>query len=88
MQLFRSSLIAALGLVTFTLAAQTPKAAPAHKTTTVSASDQAALTPPMGWNSWNRYHDKFDDATVRGMADAMVSSTPCFSIQSARHFSI
>jgi alpha-galactosidase len=33
-----------------------------------------ARTPPMGWNSWNRYHDKFDDATVRGMADAMISS--------------
>jgi alpha-galactosidase len=33
-----------------------------------------ARTPPMGWNSWNRYHDKFDDATVRAMADAMVSS--------------
>jgi alpha-galactosidase len=31
-------------------------------------------TPPMGWNSWNHYHDRFDDATVRGMADAMVSS--------------
>lgn len=31
-------------------------------------------TPPMGWNSWNHYHDQFDDATVRGMADALVSS--------------
>jgi alpha-galactosidase len=31
-------------------------------------------TPPMGWNSWNKFHDKFDDATVRQMADAMVSS--------------
>ena len=31
-------------------------------------------TPPMGWNSWNRFHDKFDDATVRGMADAMAAS--------------
>jgi alpha-galactosidase len=31
-------------------------------------------TPPMGWNSWNHFHDRFDDATVRGMADAMVSS--------------
>jgi alpha-galactosidase len=30
--------------------------------------------PPMGWNSWNKFHDKFDDATVRGMADAMVAS--------------
>ena len=28
----------------------------------------------MGWNSWNKFHDRFDDATVRGMADAMVSS--------------
>ena len=33
-----------------------------------------ARTPPMGWNSWNRFQDKFDDATVRAMADAMVSS--------------
>jgi alpha-galactosidase len=33
-----------------------------------------ARTPPMGWNSWNKFHDKFDDATVRTMADAMVSS--------------
>jgi alpha-galactosidase len=21
-------------------------------------------TPPMGWNSWNKFHDHFDDATV------------------------
>ncbi len=33
-----------------------------------------ARTPPMGWNSWNKFHDKFDDATVRAMADAMVAS--------------
>jgi alpha-galactosidase len=31
-------------------------------------------TPPMGWNSWNKFHDRFDDATVRGAADAMVAS--------------
>jgi alpha-galactosidase len=31
-------------------------------------------TPPMGWNSWNKFHDHFDDATVRQMADAMVAS--------------
>jgi alpha-galactosidase len=74
MQLFRSSLIAALGLVTFTLAAQTPKAAPAHKTTTVSASDQAALTPPMGWNSWNYFAGKVTDQDIRGAADQIVAS--------------
>ena len=33
-----------------------------------------AATPPMGWNSWNHFADKIDDATVRGQADAMVSS--------------
>jgi alpha-galactosidase len=33
-----------------------------------------ARTPPMGWNSWNKFAGKVDDASVRGMADAMVSS--------------
>jgi len=33
-----------------------------------------AKTPPMGWNSWNLFAGKIDDATVRTMADAMVSS--------------
>src|SRR5438067_7420209 len=31
-------------------------------------------TPPMGWNSWNKFAGKIDDATVRQIADAMVSS--------------
>ncbi len=31
-------------------------------------------TPPMGWNSWNKFAGKIDDATVRAIADAMVSS--------------
>jgi alpha-galactosidase len=33
-----------------------------------------AKTPPMGWNSWNKFHEKIDDKTVRGIADSMVSS--------------
>ena len=33
-----------------------------------------AATPPMGWNSWNHFAGKIDDATVRAQADAMVSS--------------
>ena len=33
-----------------------------------------APTPPMGWNSWNHFAEKIDDATVRAQADAMVSS--------------
>ncbi|MBV8125273.1 MAG: glycoside hydrolase family 27 protein [Paucibacter sp.] len=38
-----------------------------------AAADLAA-TPPMGWNSWNHFAEKIDDATVRAQADAMVSS--------------
>jgi alpha-galactosidase len=37
-------------------------------------SSTLAATPPMGWNSWNHFHSKVDDATVRAQADAMVSS--------------
>ncbi len=33
-----------------------------------------ALTPPMGWNSWNKFAGKIDDKTVREIADAMVAS--------------
>jgi len=33
-----------------------------------------AKTPPMGWNSWNKFHGRVDDAAVRGIADAMASN--------------
>ena len=33
-----------------------------------------APTPPMGWNSWNRFGCDNDEKTVRATADAMVSS--------------
>jgi alpha-galactosidase len=33
-----------------------------------------AKTPPMGWNSWNKFRTKIDDKTVREIADAIVSS--------------
>jgi alpha-galactosidase len=33
-----------------------------------------APTPPMGWNSWNKFAEKVDDKTVRETADAIVSS--------------
>lgn len=33
-----------------------------------------ARTPPMGWNSWNKFAGKIDDATVRKTADAIVAS--------------
>lgn len=38
------------------------------------ASNGLAKTPPMGWNSWNLFAGKVDDATVRTIAEAMVWS--------------
>ena len=32
-----------------------------------------AKTPPMGWNSWNKFAGRVDDAAVRSMADAMAT---------------
>jgi alpha-galactosidase len=33
-----------------------------------------ALTPPMGWNSWNYFAEKVDDKGVRAAADEIVAS--------------
>jgi alpha-galactosidase len=39
-----------------------------------TASKGLALTPPMGWNTWNKFACNVSDELVRGMADAMVKS--------------
>ena len=33
-----------------------------------------ALTPPMGWNSWNKFACNVSEEMIKSMADAMVSS--------------
>ena len=37
-----------------------------------SVSSKLALTPPMGWNSWNKFGCNVSDAMIRQMADSMV----------------
>jgi len=37
-------------------------------------SDGLALTPPMGWNSWNRFGPFVSDQLVREIADALIES--------------
>lgn len=39
-----------------------------------SPSEGLAPTPPMGWNSWNKFGCNVSDQMIRGMADAMVKS--------------
>ena len=43
---------------------------PLHKVT----YNGLAKTPPMGWNSWNKFKGAVDDKVVREVADAMVTS--------------
>ncbi|MGC1363808.1 MAG: glycoside hydrolase family 27 protein, partial [Silvibacterium sp.] len=38
------------------------------------AQSTVAATPPMGWNSWNHFAGRVNDADVRAAADALVSS--------------
>ena len=34
----------------------------------------AARTPPMGWNSWNKFQCNVSEALIRQTADALVST--------------
>jgi len=36
--------------------------------------DKLALTPPMGWNSWNKFACEINEQKIREVADALVSS--------------
>src|SRR5579863_8540664 len=40
----------------------------------IARSQEVAQTPPMGWNSWNYFASKVDDAGVRAAADQIVAS--------------
>ena len=40
----------------------------------IVCGDQIALTPPMGWNSWNCFAGAVSEARVKRAADAMVAS--------------
>lgn len=42
--------------------------------TTADKMDGLALTPPMGWNSWNAFHENINEQQIREVADVMVSS--------------
>jgi len=41
---------------------------------TIEVGDKIALTPPMGWSTWNIFGEKIDENKIRLMADAMEST--------------
>ncbi len=46
----------------------------AEKKFKIVCGDQIALTPPLGWNSWNCFASSVSDKKVRSAAEAMVNS--------------
>lgn len=51
-----------------------PAASAADKDPPPRVANGLAKTPPMGWNSWNKFACNIDEQTVRRMADAMASN--------------
>ncbi|MFA5817567.1 MAG: NPCBM/NEW2 domain-containing protein [Bacteroidales bacterium] len=47
---------------------------PACSSHIVTQDNRLAPIPPMGWNSWNAFEAKIDEAKIKSIADAMVAS--------------
>jgi alpha-galactosidase len=62
MRISASICLAVLGVCSLSASAQKP------------AAEQVALTPPMGWNSWNYFAGKVTDKDIRDSADQIVAS--------------
>lgn len=69
-----SGALAQEGTTDVTLTVTGAKGAASRVLTIVGGEDKLALTPPMGWNSWNVWGLEVDDAKVRAAADYMVAS--------------
>jgi len=61
------------GTSVVTLRAENARGA-AERALKIVCGDTIALTPPMGWNSWNCFACDVTEANVRAAADAMVAS--------------
>lgn len=60
--------------VELTARADRPDGAAVSRILTIDARGKLALTPPMGWCSWNAFGASATDAKIRAAADALVSS--------------
>src|SRR5882672_3354342 len=58
----------------FALVMLTPLVFTASLVAQSSVSAKLALTPPMGWNSWNKFACNVSEDMIKSMADAMVKS--------------
>jgi alpha-galactosidase len=62
------------GRTTVDVTVSGPRGRASGTITIVGGDHSLALTPPMGWNSWNVWGGTVDDAKVRAAADGLVAS--------------
>jgi alpha-galactosidase len=67
-------LLAGCSLASTPASTPTPAATSTITPIPLSAWDSLAATPPMGWNSFNRFGGSINETLIRETADAMVSS--------------
>jgi alpha-galactosidase len=62
------------GKTVASLTVKGPRGTATRELRIVAGKNQLALTPPLGWNSWNCWADAVDDTKIRQSADALVKS--------------
>ncbi|MEJ2187189.1 MAG: glycoside hydrolase family 27 protein, partial [Gemmatimonadota bacterium] len=70
--IFVSAMLALLALAPLTVASTST--APTAPSAPSAVARPLALTPPMGWNSWNHFGCDVSEKLIRETADAMVAS--------------
>ena len=70
-----AGVLAHAGTTNVTLTVRGPHGTASRTLTIVGGLHILALTPPMGWNSWNVWGTSVDDAKVRAAADTMIAGS-------------
>lgn len=69
-----SGTLAGAGKTPVTLTVRGPRGTAKRTLTIVGGKGQIALTPPLGWNSWNVWATTVDEGKVRDAADEMIAA--------------
>ena len=69
-----SGALAKAGTTRVTLTVRGPKGTASRSLTIVGGAHKLALTPPLGWNSWNVWAGQVDAGKVRDAADQMIAA--------------
>jgi len=69
-----SGVLPGIGSTKVRLSVRGPRGSASRSLTIVGGSRALALTPPMGWNSWNVWAGRVDAGKVRDAADQLISA--------------